>query len=403
MNVRLKVFALTGFAMLGMTGLLHGQQSPAQPNPAQPNQTPADSGLLIQTETKQVLVDAIVTDKKGNYVADLKAKDFHVQEDGKDQPIKSFSFEADPANGGSGRTHYLVLLFDSSSMNTGDQTVARQAAAKFIDTNAGPDRMMEIVNYGGSMKVAQNFTADAERLKSVVSSVQFPAVSTSSSAAGAAAADFAIHAMLQNLRVLGKGLGSVPGRKILVLFTAGFKLSPDHPEIISEATATINECNKSNVAIYPVDVRGLSPGGFGKASLEAPKFLQPSLHQATPEASRHPANQQASRGFVFQTVAFVPAPPFAPQAKGGGPAPTAPLRPRLPADRARPAPPPPLPPPHPPVREAADRRRRPEAALTTTTTTCREQGPARRLPLPPTVPPFRKGRAVCRRLAPAAI
>ena len=322
MNVRLKVFALTGFGMLGMAGLLHGQQSQAQPNPAQPNQTPVDSGLLIQTETKQVLVDAIVTDKKGNYVADLKAKDFHVQEDGKDQPIKSFSFEADPATGGSGRAHYLVLLFDGSSMNTGDQTVARQAAAKFIDTNAGPDRMMEIVNYGGSMKVAQNFTADAERLKSVVNSVQFPAVSTSSSAAGAAAADFAIHAMLQNLRVLGKGLGSVPGRKILVLFTAGFKLSPDHPEIISEATATINECNKSNVAIYPVDVRGLSPGGFGKASLEAPGILQP---------TSDPANPQTSRGFVFQTVAFVPALPFAPQARGGGPAPTAPHAPSAPA------------------------------------------------------------------------
>lgn len=334
MNVRLKVFALTGFAMLGMAGLMHGQQSPAQPNPAQSNQTPVDSGLLIQTETKQVLVDAIVTDKKGNYVADLKAKDFHVQEDGKDQPIKSFSFEADPANGGSGRTHYLVLLFDSSSMNTGDQTVARQAAAKFIDTNAGPDRMMEIVNYGGSMKVAQNFTADAERLKSVVNSVQFPAVSTSSSAAGAAAADFAIHAMLQNLRALGKGLGSVPGRKILVLFTAGFKLSPDHPEIISEATATINECNKSNVAIYPVDVRGLTTGGFGKASLETPKILQPSLHQATPEDSRHPA-PEASRGFVFQTVAFVPALPFAPQAKGGGPAPTAPHAPSAPSAPSR--------------------------------------------------------------------
>src|ERR1700683_3627505 len=123
---------LTVLFVIGTCGLLHAQDQ------APPSQTPADSGLLIQTETKQVLVDAIVTDKKGNYVSDLKAKDFHVQEDGKDQPIKSFSFEADPANGGSGRTHYLVLLFDNSSMNTADQTVARQAASKFIDTNAGP-------------------------------------------------------------------------------------------------------------------------------------------------------------------------------------------------------------------------------------------------------------------------
>lgn len=308
MNVRRKVF-LPGFAVFGMFGLLHAQQ-----NQTQPNQAPVDSGLLIQTETKQVLVDAIVTDKKGNYVPDLKAKDFHVQEDGKDQPIKSFSFEADPGSGGSGRTHYMVLMFDNSSMNTGDQSVARQAAAKFIDTNAGPDRQMEIVNYGGALKVEQNFTADAERLRTVVNGIQFAAVSTNTGTGPAAAAtrDFAVVAMLQSLRTLSKGLGSVPGRKILVLFTAGFALSEER---LSEATATINDCNKSNVAIYPVDVRGLTTGGFGKASLQAP---MPVL---------------VPRGSVFQTVAFIPSLPFAPQARGGGatPAPApAPSRPSTP-------------------------------------------------------------------------
>jgi VWFA-related protein len=295
MNVRRTAMTLAGFLSMGLSGLLQAQQAPP------PDQAPVDGGLLIQTETRQVLVDAVVTDKKGNYVSDLKAKDFHVQEDGKDQPIKSFSFEADPGNTGAGKTHYLVLLFDNSSMNTGDQTVARQAAIKFIDTNAGPDRMMEVVNYGGMLRVDQKFTEDTDRLKAAVSKVQASAVSTNPGAAGAAAADFAAHAMLQNLRELSKGLGSVPGRKILVLFTAGFTLTTER---MSEATATINECNKSNVAIYPVDVRGLLAG---KASLEIPK--QP--------------------GFVFQTVAFTPRLPFAQQAKGGG-APSAPTAPKAP-------------------------------------------------------------------------
>jgi len=283
-------------ALLLTAGLLHAQQT--QLGQASPDQAPADSGLLIQTETKQVLVDAVVTDKKGNYVTDLKAKDFHVQEDGKDQPIKSFSFEADPANNGSSRTHYLVLLFDNTSMNTGDQIVARQAAVKFIDTNAGPDRMMEVVNFGGAVNVLQKFTSDADKLKAAVNGVQVAAVTTTNSITS----DFAAHAMLQSLRDLSKNLGSVPGRKILVLFTAGFPLSAER---LSEATATINECNKSNVAIYPVDVRGLTPGGPGRASLQAP---DPSL-------------QRATSGFMFQTVAFTPALPFALQAKGGATSP----------------------------------------------------------------------------------
>ena len=49
-----------------------------------------------------------------------------------------------------------------------DQTRARQAATKFIDANAGPNRFMAIINYAGSIGVAQNFTADADRLKKVV-------------------------------------------------------------------------------------------------------------------------------------------------------------------------------------------------------------------------------------------
>ena len=40
----------------------------------------------------------------------------------------------------------------------------------------------------------------------------------------------------------------------MILFTAGFELSPER---YSELTATIDACNKANVAVYPMDVRGL--------------------------------------------------------------------------------------------------------------------------------------------------
>src|ERR1700739_2525806 len=75
------------------------------------NEPPADSGLVIRTETRQVLVDAVVTNKKGEYVRDLEAKDFKVSEDGKDQVIKSFSFEGDPKSPNRSTTHYLVRFF----------------------------------------------------------------------------------------------------------------------------------------------------------------------------------------------------------------------------------------------------------------------------------------------------
>src|ERR1700694_1078234 len=76
------------------------------------SQTPPPPGPVIKTETKLVLVDTVVTDKKGNYIRDLTAKDFKVWEDNKEQPIKGFSFEADPGSQAPSQRRYLVLFFD---------------------------------------------------------------------------------------------------------------------------------------------------------------------------------------------------------------------------------------------------------------------------------------------------
>jgi VWFA-related protein len=231
----------------------------------------ADSGGVIRAETKLVLVDTVVTDKKGNYIHDLEAKDFKVWEDNKEQPIKSFSFEAGASAPSNPRKHYLVLFFDNSTMDFGDQVRARQAATKFIDANGGSDRLMSIVNFGGSLQVAQNFTDDQQRLKNVVNNVKFSAVDPNASDAAvpkisAQIASFGARDVLYALKDLAKSLASVPGRKTLILITGGFPLSP---EIMSEATAVISDCNKSNVAIYPIDVRGLV-AGVPQAQLSAP-------------------------------------------------------------------------------------------------------------------------------------
>src|SRR5271165_1599345 len=99
----------------------------------------------IQSETRLVLVDTVVTDKKGAYIGDLTQKDFKVWEDNKEQQIKSFSFEADSASPSNSQTRYLVLFFDNSTMDFGDQIRARDAASKFIDSNSGPNRLISIV------------------------------------------------------------------------------------------------------------------------------------------------------------------------------------------------------------------------------------------------------------------
>ncbi|MGC1493734.1 MAG: hypothetical protein WA798_20405, partial [Candidatus Acidiferrum sp.] len=120
-------------------------QTPAQQTPAQAPSAEAvpAPGAVIKTESRLVLVDAVVTDKKGDYVHDLTQNDFKVYEDNKEQPVASFSFGADPTLQEvqeKGQKRYLILFFDDSTMAAPDQIQDRAAAKKFIDNNAGPER-----------------------------------------------------------------------------------------------------------------------------------------------------------------------------------------------------------------------------------------------------------------------
>src|SRR5579862_7744712 len=78
----------------------------------QPAAASSDSVGTIKVESRIVLVDSVVTDKHGNYVRDLEAKDFKVWEDGKEQPVTSFTREDDSADPAHPAKHYLVLFFD---------------------------------------------------------------------------------------------------------------------------------------------------------------------------------------------------------------------------------------------------------------------------------------------------
>src|SRR6267154_181789 len=264
-----RLILLIGLVCLAGCGLLlklgfgnsvaHAQQS---------NAAAESDPSVIRTETRLVLVDTVVTDKKGNYIRDLAQKDFKVWEDGKEQPLTSFSFEEN-TGATNAQPRYMVLFFDNSTMDFGDQAKARDAAAKFIDANAGPNRLIAIADFGGSVRITQNFTADAGRLKDVVKGIKTSAVSPNAEppvmvaslatppaapSLGNVEADFGVRSVLLALRSLARNLSTVPGRKTVVMLSTGFPLSLESQ---SEVTAVIDTCNKANVAIYPIDVRGL--------------------------------------------------------------------------------------------------------------------------------------------------
>ena len=279
-----------------------GQGQPTPPPPQAASPAEPQPVVVIKKESKLVLVDSVVTDKKGNYVRDLAQNDFKVFEDNKEQPVSTFSTGADAATQANGQRRYLILFFDNSTMAAPDQIQARSAATKFIAANAGPDRLMAVVDFGGSLRIVQNFTANADVLRAAVSGVKSSSVdpnapgpdvpitvaSTGLSSLGNAEADFGARSMLLAVRSLAKNLRTIPGRKMMVLFSGGFPLTQENQ---SELTATIDACNKSNVAVYALDARGLvatAPGGSASKKTTAGKTHAVSDHLPARKISPRP-------------------------------------------------------------------------------------------------------------------
>ncbi|MBZ5516571.1 MAG: VWA domain-containing protein, partial [Acidobacteriia bacterium] len=259
------------------------------------------SPTVLRGEANLVLVDVVAMDKKQKYVRDLAAKEFHVFEDGKEQPITSFTRTSDAQSPQApAQPRYMVLFFDNSTMDPSEQQRARQAAGQFVAKSASPDRLMAVVDFSGFSRVTQNFTADADALKRAVGNVKFamlrpnePGQTTEIAQFGRPSvvqmrSDYAARSVLLAIRSLARTLRPVPGRKTMIFFSGGFPLTAERQ---SELAATIDAANKANVAIYPVDVRGLEglrplsvpdvtepmqgapfPGGPPGAALEAPDF-----------------------------------------------------------------------------------------------------------------------------------
>src|SRR5215468_6883353 len=101
---------------------------------AQQTPAPAPAPPVIKTETKLVLVDVVVSTKKGQYIDDLSIKNFRVWEDNKEQTLKTFSYGPDPSAPDGGK-RYIVLFFDSNNLTATELIQARAAAQKFIESN----------------------------------------------------------------------------------------------------------------------------------------------------------------------------------------------------------------------------------------------------------------------------
>src|SRR6266566_8247834 len=135
--------------------------------------------ITIRTNTRLVVVDVVVTDKKGQPVSGLKAEDFKLEENGKSQNIAVFVppgandlvvtpaplgiFSNRPENVGAAHIP-TVLLLDATNSPFKDQAYARYEMLKYLAEQAEPGRPMAVLALTDRLHVLQQFTSDPQIL-----------------------------------------------------------------------------------------------------------------------------------------------------------------------------------------------------------------------------------------------
>jgi VWFA-related protein len=202
---------------------------------------------VTRTEAQSVLVDILVTDKKGVYVPGLTTKDFQVYEDGKEQMVDGLFTE----KGSDAAAQYsLLLLFDNAAMTAREQAMARQMALQILDQAAAGDANIAVLDFGGALRISQTFTKDVTRAKQAVAQPKGSALAVGGEIPSSS--DFAVRDLLRSLDGLVKNLQVAAGRKTLIFFSPGYVMNGD---LASRVGPIIGAANRSNISIYPVNVR----------------------------------------------------------------------------------------------------------------------------------------------------
>jgi Ca-activated chloride channel family protein len=170
--------------------------SAQQPSP----QPPAS----IRVEVNRVNVGVIVTDAQGKFVEGLRQEDFHVFDDGAEQPLTNFAAMNEPAQ--------VVLLLESGPAVYLLEGIHVRAASSLLDGLAPGDRIA-IVGYADRLLPVLDFTPDLRTAAAALAGLRFNL-------------GFGELNLASSLVALYDSLASVPGKKTIVLLSTGVDTSP---------------------------------------------------------------------------------------------------------------------------------------------------------------------------------
>ena len=278
----LALFCFSAALLVAQSDAPAQNSSPAQLKPDQTPPLPQEPGpsMTIRQTVQRVIVDVMVRDADGKPVHGLKVDDFSITEDKQPQRVLSFDlydfdkpsisrppnapplpphvFENIPAVPERGPLY--VLLLDLVNTEVDDQTWGRQQVLKFIRSKPAGTRFALFVT-SDKLYLAQGFTSDKDLLYAAVNSkkpkAHVPRVFLLARNYGYGDPYTAVDMLTH----IGQYLDGIPGRKNLIWIAGTFPLVIGAQEGISsladDIKAEVNSLAQAEVAIFPVNVRGV--------------------------------------------------------------------------------------------------------------------------------------------------
>ncbi len=121
-----------------------------------------NSDEVIRVDTELVSFEISVTDKDGNPVRGLEAKDFNLYEEGVERPIEFF----EPIKKIDGRPLSIVFALDVSGSVTGAELLKlRDALQTFVQRLADYDSYFAVMTFGMQVKTLQSLTNRPDKLE----------------------------------------------------------------------------------------------------------------------------------------------------------------------------------------------------------------------------------------------
>ena len=165
-----------------------------------------------------------------------------------------------------------------TAMPPGDKLRALEAAQKFIRTQMTAADLVAILRYGGgSVDVLQDFTADRDRLLSILETLMVgegqgtderPSDASRSDTGAAFGQDdsefnmFNTDRQLSALQTAAKMLGRLSEKKVLIYFASGLTLNGVDNQ--AQLHATINDAIRAGVSFWPMTRAGWWRGAAGR-------------------------------------------------------------------------------------------------------------------------------------------